>query len=163
MTTAIRIVDITQTVITRPRDPDDKWDGDDTYTSHHIQGFLPVKGEKEFRDLDIPFKVSKDKTYYLLYVIYSTGDSFHHEEGCIEFIDLYQTKDKAEIAAKAIEKHYEKNKEYNIGKDRYSLPLTRDDLSKIVVCPPWIGYFDRLTSVNVESVTLMNERRRNGG
>ena len=89
----IKIIDLSHCETTREADPLNEWDGDDIYTSHNIQGFTVLDS---YHDLPVSFSIEDKRKYYLLYVLYSTGDSFHHEEGCIEYISLYQTLEEAE-------------------------------------------------------------------
>lgn len=71
--------------ITRRGDPNDRWDRDDTASSYTINGIVKV-GEDEYQDLTVPYEVEKNTNYFLLYCVYSTGDSFGHDaDGRIEF------------------------------------------------------------------------------
>lgn len=113
-----------------------------TYESHSIHG---IQLTERYFDLDVPFDIVKDKEYYLVTVLYDTGCSFYEEKGKIEFVDLFETKEKAEQICKIIEEN---------GED-YALQLFREnDVSYKFSCP-WSGYFEYLVSVYVETVNLL--------
>lgn len=154
--TGIKIKDYSYTDVTRERDPEDRWSGEDTDTSHDIQGFTVTKG-KEYFDLEVPFKIKPNTPYYLLYCIYGTGDSFSRNEGQIEFVGLYESKKLAEKNAKAIEAQ---NKEYKTNysmKDGYSVTLTANSGEKFKFHAPWNGYFECLNDIEVEPVYLLDK------
>ena len=96
--TNLRINDSAYTEVTRERDPDDRWSGEDTYTGHSIESFHVVSDD-DYCDISVAFDIDDGRDYYLLYAIYSTGDSFSHDEGCIALIDLFETKEMAEEPA----------------------------------------------------------------
>lgn len=147
--TKIEIIDESYTMVTRHGDPNDEWDGDDTETSHHITGFRVLKNG--YSDLEVDFKLTPGKPYYLLYAIYSTGDSFHHEEGKIEYIGLYKSLKDAEVNQKLIEKHYKETNESNPRNfdSMFSVELISPSGVKYKQHVPWNGYFESLTSVEV--------------
>jgi len=153
--TPIRVIDESQTFVTEHADESDDWDRDNTMTTHYIRGIQIVE-EKGYKDLEVPFEVVRDKDYYLLYVLYGTGDSFGHDDGNIELIGLYQTHEAAEKNAKAIRAHYEAQR------NNYSssglLYLTTESGNKFELWPPWIGYFESLEDIVVKSVRLGDSR-----
>src|SRR5210317_84780 len=102
---AISIEDRQTGGVTRAGDPDDEWDRDDTYTDHNIEGFraAPEEDSKYF-DLVVPYEPEFDKEYYLLYAVYSTGDSFGHDDGSgIEYIGLY-TENELDVARENLDR-----------------------------------------------------------
>lgn len=167
---AIRIVDETHCNTTREHDPNDKWDQDDTSTSHNIKGIEIADKKKSFvfHDMEVPFKVRKHVTYFLLYVIYSTGDSFHHSEGEINFVDLYESRDFAEANKILIEEHYKAVKgdgddmeEFRDGGttrkafEKFTIALQRSNGNVMNTHVPWTGYFERMTSVSIKEVRVI--------
>jgi hypothetical protein len=143
------------TEITREADPDEQWDSDDLHTEWIIESKI-TESNDTFPDIVVPFKLDLDKTYYLVYVIYNTGDSFHHHSGygCC-FVEIFKDKDKAEDLSKKIK---EQNKEYNskrdLGKNAYSLSY-KDELGndKKISCE-WNGYFESIQSCEVKEMHL---------
>jgi len=137
-TYAINIVDNDYVVVTRHADPDERWDGDDLSMDHSIEGFNLVEG---YGDLEVGFEPDFDKTYFLLYGIYSTGDSFHHEEGRIEFVDLYEDREVAWENYRRLEKSNE-----------YTVTLKHESGKEYGFYVPWRGYFENLSSLDVLAV-----------
>lgn len=171
------VVDDSIVDITRPNDPTDRWSGEDTDTQHDIQGICLVpNGIKDYYELNSEFDLVPNTNYYLVYGIYSTGDSFSHHEGAIEYINLYLTKDRAEACAKAIQDHYDlwkegwrltadqtelkaKKQRDALKKNKYSkygLEIISESGKKLYISIPWTGYFETLTSVTYQTVQLIN-------
>ena len=71
----IRIINKCHTYATRQSDPDDSWDQDDNDTSHNIVG-IEIAPDSGYYDISVPFDIERGKEYFLVYGIYSTGDSF---------------------------------------------------------------------------------------
>ena len=152
----IRVVDNSYSHVTRERDPSDRWDADDTASYHNIEGIQIVPGRGNFYDLETTFPVVREQYYYLVYGIYSTGDSFSHHEGIITYVDLYFYECLAIRCRTLLEWHYEKAKDdHSIGaEDRFSveIPTGTGGWRKFGV--PWIGYFERLTALEILEVQI---------
>ncbi len=118
-------------------------------TEHHIDGFDLVP-EKGYGDLLVDFKPTYDKTYFLVYVIYSTGDSFSHSEGKIQFIELCQK----ESFANKIRGFILSDRDNPKREDKFSLPLVTESGKNYTLHMGWKGYFERLTSVEVQAIRL---------
>jgi hypothetical protein len=123
--------------------------------THDIQGFKIVDDE-ESNDLVVPYIIDPKKSYYLLYVLHTDGDSFSHIEGLIEFIDMYESEQVAKDNALRIKKQHER-----YGKDRmttdetYRVELENDKGGKYnISSSSWTGYFNRLSSVEVERIEV---------
>ena len=97
--TYINVVDEAYTDVTQEADPEDEWSGESTDTSHNIQG---IKLGKNYGDVECSFEVVPGETYFLLYYLYSTGDSFGTASGQIEFVGLYNDLKLAEKSCKAL-------------------------------------------------------------
>jgi hypothetical protein len=148
----IKVIDDTYTKVTRPHDPEDQWSGEDTYTSHSIEGIEIVK-KNEYYDLETEFKILPNKDYYLLYAIYSTGDSFSHHEGKIDYIYLYKTASKAEAAKTILENHDTESKDWD---ERFNKTIKTEKGKNLKLYISWAGYFESLTSVNIEMVRIIS-------
>ena len=103
------------TEVTREHDPSDRWSGEDTYTSWTVTGLSRNKPNGNYRAVDIEYEPTG--IVYLVFAVYSTGDSFGLAEGGgFEVIDLYQTYEEASACANALEKdkkNFVKIKELN--------------------------------------------------
>lgn len=86
------------------------------------------------------------KTYFLVWVTYSSGDSFGHSTGNPEFIMVFDNINDAERLRNEIEIQYRTTKlgEY----DKWSLDF--DGLP--IYCGAWLGYFDSLEGVHIDTV-----------
>jgi hypothetical protein len=139
----VKIIDNTYTEITREADPEDRWSGEDTDASHDILG---LELTNTYYDLDTEFPIELGVNYYLLYAIYSTGDSFSHHEGKIDFIQLYKTASKAEDARKILLSPRQE--------DKFSATIKTESGKHLQMHIPWDGYFESLTNLNIEEVRL---------
>ena len=161
----IRIIDKCYTYVTRQSDPNDSWDQDDTGTSHNIVG-IEIATVGGYYDISVPFDIEQGKEYFLVYGIYSTGDSFHHEEGSITYVDLFQTHEKAMECVHRLEEHHRVHvglETYYPNKKRekppkgyvdYTCVLMDDSEKEYKFHVPWHGYFERLSSLEVIPVSL---------
>lgn len=136
------------TDITRHADPDEQWDGDDLAHSQDIHGYS-IGDEKTYGET-FPMHVEpdKNKTYWLVYANYGTGDSFHHETGCICFVGVFEDANDAEHLAKVLEKDAEKE-DYDFKPIQVKFP---SGMVKDVCTSTWKGYFESLEGVHVRSL-----------
>lgn len=148
---SIEIIDDTHGHNTSEPNPTDQWDRASTHTDHNIRGFNVFPNE-QYSDISVPYNPEKDTDYYLLYVVYSTGDSFGHDSGNnVEYIGLY-TEDELHIAKeneRRIEAHDQKKK----GNLKLLVPNKNTEFDIFV---PWHGYFESLDYIEIESVRRMN-------
>ena len=155
----VRVVDDEHCEVTREAEPGERWDNDDVSYDHYIKG-IKLVDHNEYGDIDLGYKPEEGKLYYLLYVTYSTGDSFHREDGRISFVDLYRTREEAEENVKLMREHYEKARDRRferIKKEKfnpYSVELKNHEGNVFSFHCPYVGYFERLSSIEVESVYL---------
>lgn len=151
---------------TRTPNPDDNYDKGTTDTDWHFDGTAKLIDGPECYDLALGFTPDPDKTYYLVVVIYSTGDSFGQEDhGRYTPLEVFRTFEEAEALGAAIKDHYEWYSLWHgngrrftppdkagIPKDKYSeknsysVPLP--DGTEIYA-GSWCGYFDRLEEVRI--------------
>ena len=153
MATELYIINDRYTEVTKERDPNEEWDGEDTITSNNIQGFGILKPKDRYNSVDIvvTFDIDPKKTYYLVSVIHSTGDSFNHHQGDIVYIELYEELSMATATKEMIENSYNrKNKE-----ESYSVEILNNEGTMYKISSsPWVGYFERLEEVRIDEVRL---------
>jgi hypothetical protein len=151
--TDIRIINNRYTEILKERDPNEEWDGEETVTSNDIEGFEIVTPEDKYKTVDLPvsFEIDPKRTYYLVSVIYSTGDSFNRHDGEVDYIELYESSAMANATKKMIENSYKaKDKE-----ERYSIEiLNNEGVMYQISSSAWTGYFERLEEVRVDGIRL---------
>lgn len=122
-------------------DPDDEWDRADTSSTHYIDGF---EVESKFYDLSVNFEPDYDSTYFLLYAVYSTGDSFGHDHAAsIEYLGLFENYETAELNMKRVEAMT----------DFGSCTLLTDLGMDYDVYIPWFGYFESLNYIRIERIS----------
>ena len=141
------------TIVTREKDPNERWDADDTSSSYEILGLVLSSNDCSFLSerVDIDFEVKAGDQYYLLYAVYSTGSSFGKaEDGCIEFIDLYKTEEKANLAYDKVCKEAKTSV--------ISIPTEGGNTHDLYV--PWNGYFESLSYVELKPISLLMYKRK---
>lgn len=146
----IYIINDKHTEVTKEKNPNERWDGENTMTSNHIRGFEVIGPDDKWRTIDIsvPFDIDRDKTYYLVSVIYSTGDSFNHHEGVIDYIEMYENEEMAIATRDMIENSYKsKDKE-----EKYSVEILNNSGTPYKISASWVGYFERLEEVRIDCV-----------
>lgn len=117
---------------------------------------IDLISENSFFDLVVPFEIEHFKPYWLLYVIWSDGDSFGHADGCwFEAVGLYD-KETYDIGVKnkeRIEEHYKDSE----GRDKFSIDLLDHDENEYMMHVPWTGYFESMDCVELEEVHLITD------
>ncbi len=148
---SIEVVDDSYREETSEVDPDDKWSRASTHTDHNIQGFN-VFSERHFGDVMVPYEPEKGMNYYLLYVVYSTGDSFGSDSGdSVEYIGLY-TEEELDVA-KENERRIEEQNRNQKSKLKLLVPNDQDQFDIYV---PWQGYFESLDYTNIAEIQREN-------
>lgn len=166
----INIISKKSTYVTREA-TQDKWDRDDTSSDWAVNGIELVPEEHGSADLYAKFPVKINKTYWLVYAIYSTGDSFGRDEnGSLEEIEIYEDETMAWDCAREIRKHadmysaIERSYRLKMKKpkdfDSYTVKVIGGDGKEMEVHTPWNGYFESLSYVEVIPVTVGNRSRR---
>ncbi len=139
-------------------DPTDPWSRANTQSDHTVLGLhLERRSDtrERFEELCLPFVPTPGKFYSLLYLVYSTGDSFGHDEDSqIEFVGVYEDPQIALANQKTLEgvsdsptaATYRGNIKLKTmdGKDTYSYHCS------------FVGYFECLSYVRVDTFMLGN-------
>jgi hypothetical protein len=129
--------------VTREGNPDDRWDRDDTAADITINDIRIVTTD-QYHDIAVPFEIDPDKSYFLLWADYDAGDSFGNDANQVEFIDLFETEEKAVEAQKWLEKPE-------------SVGYIRENGAGVTLYKPWTGYFENLNSINVDIVRVRTD------
>jgi len=151
----VKIDKISRQHVTQESAPDERWDSNDFEWEHDIQGFIVV-GEKGYWDF-VMENDPKGKTLYLVYALYKTGDSFHHEENKICLVGLYEDELDAITVMDALEFDYKKNADSS---EPIRIQLPKKGMEEVIATSTWKGYFERLNTVNVEPITEISNRKR---
>jgi hypothetical protein len=144
-----------ETNVVREADPDEEWSGEDVEYYTTFNGFaLTTEGLGDF----VLTKNPSGKTYYLVYALYSDGDSFNQSSGNVSLVSLHENAIDADIVAKAIRMKYT---EYEKNHDHDYKPLDvklTDGTMQSVYTGTWTGYFNRLSEIVV--IPLMEGAKR---
>ena len=116
-----------------------------TGTDNTINGIEQVS-DNSFSELVTDFDIVPGESYYLLYAIYSTGDSFSRSEGEVEFVGLYKDPTVAKSNADRI---WDNNEHHD---SSHSVNLVTEDGKEYLLSVPWKGYFENLSDVSVKTV-----------
>ena len=123
-------------------------------TIHHITGAVKVK-EKEYFNLEVNDNFL-DKEVYLLYILYSSGDSFGTGSGNIEYLDIFENYDKALEVKKIIDEDYEQNPIYTSEANNLFYTKENGNIVKIPTCM-YKGYFEDLESSNIQKIIIKDK------
>jgi hypothetical protein len=139
----------------------DPWSEDNPFPSWEESCNVTIQGLSEKgSDLSVNFEVKPGVPYYLVYVEYSTGDSFGHSRGNPHFVELYEEMSQAEEAAKAIREDYDNDKDSYEFKP-VTIPFKHSDGTvgtREESTYRWKGYFESLESIQVVPVMLGAKR-----
>ena len=134
---------------------DDEWSRDSYDTAHDIAGFkCAAESENKYYDLTVPYYPEDDTAYYVLYAVWTTGDSFGTDPGRgIEFIGFYK-EDQLDVANENMRKI--ESDDFNSKSESFSIKLkTPDGTQTYDQSCGWKGYFESLDYVQIDSVHKM--------
>lgn len=135
-------------------DPNDRWSRDSTSTTWNVHGL--VLGE-DHHGLCLDGLVRPGDTVWLVYAVWSDGDSFGHDEGArIDFITVHREEAIARANAEMLVKAT--NRDHGYG---YKVRLLLDNNTILPYTVPWLGYFESLDYVRCEPFKV--GQTENGG
>ena len=147
----IKIVRSDSEEVSRERNPEDKWDRNDIYHQHIIEGFEVIDNPA---NADFVLTENPLGNWYLVCVFYSTGNSFHHEENCLSLISFVKDIEDANAITEAIDldykRYHENHQEHNYKPLQVLLPKT--NRIENIYTGTWKGYFERLTFTDTKSI-----------
>lgn len=97
-----------------------------------------------FETFDVCFDVVEGETVHVLYMIYSTGDTFGHSRGNGEILWVFKDFDKAEAAAKSLREN----------ENSYSIDILDEENNFVRLNNPGSGYFERIEQITIESFRI---------
>jgi len=122
---------------TRFPNEDDDWDRGDIHVNWTIPDVFRLTKERDYYSEPVSFEPQKGETYYMVYAIWSTGDSFgSYSQSDCESFGLYQTRKEAEDRVKELSAPREENKYRH----------------------PWDGYFESLDKIDIKEVIYAGEK-----
>ncbi len=128
-------------------------------TTNNITGAVKVK-ENEYFDLEVNDNFL-NKEVYLLYILYSSGDSYGNSTGNIEYLDVFENYDKALEVKKIIEDDYKEKPTYTFEPGGMDLFYTKENgnVAKIPTCV-YKGYFEDLEAVVIQKITIKDKTKK---
>ena len=104
--------------------------------------------EKEYPDVTTPFEVKAGENALVVWVEWSSGDSFGHgTNSCVEVIGMFKDLDSAVNLKKQISEH----SDGKVASYKFTTPDGQIFESGFA---SWHGYFETLESVNIDTVTV---------
>lgn len=144
ITTNLRVINHTTGESEHSSEPYGDWYEE---TNNDIQGLEIVKGKNRYNDVVADFEVKDGDELFLVYAEYSSGDSFGHSTGNLEFIAVYKTEQKAWDAYNVIDN----------GGSTDLVFILESGLEYKLGYAPWDGYFENLQHFNVVKLKVDNE------
>ena len=130
----------------------DEWDADDTSTTHSFNGYRIIPTDEKYWDFILPFNPNK-KDLYLVNVIYSSGDSFHRDDGCLCMVSLVDNCEDAVKIRDAIKKDNDTKDRHDCKSSQLKVKLSNGKVEDIY-CGTWQGYFESVKSVDIETLNF---------
>lgn len=154
VTTDLYVEYDTRTVRSRDRDPNDSWDRGNTHSEHTLK-HIRIAKDGNYPCITYPGLVKPGEKVYLVYAVYSTGDSFGHDtDRCLELISVHKDIDIARF-------NYQKVKTSIAHDYNYTLEISQDNGQVVPVSCPWLGYFESLSLVKVAGFTVRDHAPEN--
>jgi len=130
---------------TSEADPEDSWSRASTSTSWDVRG-IRAHEKDGYGILKADFPVEIGDEVHVVYAVYSTGDSFGHDDGAyLEVLSFHKDLEVAKRNEASVNHGHRNNDE------RYVMTIEFDSGAKVERYCPWDGYFESLDYVRVES------------
>lgn len=134
-------------------DPDDEWTRDSTETNITVNGVVEVN-DKVYSDLYL--EDGPVDRLYMVWCRYETGDSFGRDTGKAEWVSLHRDLEVAEKNAMRIREHDRRNGTGS--RSSSTVKLLTDEGKEYDCYTPWVGFFERLEDIIVQSVDVLEEK-----
>jgi hypothetical protein len=138
------------TEVTREADPDDAWGANDTSTTWSADG-ITLSDRDGHHALPVDFPVEAGDLVYVVYAVYSTGDTFHRADG--EYLEVISFHKDMNTAAKNVTALNGRRDRGSAGND-YKMTITYDSGATVERYCPWDGYFESLDYVTCSAFTV---------
>jgi hypothetical protein len=147
----LHLLSASETDVTRESDPEDVWGQDSTSTSWDIEGI--ALSDKDGSDaLPADFDIKIGDTIFVVYLVYSTGDTFHQADGAyLEVLSFHKNEAVARKNLREIEGRKAEN---------FVMTIELDNGNKIERVCSWDGYFESLDYARCESFVVTEKTQR---
>lgn len=107
-----------------------------------------AKGAIGWRTKTFDIDAKPGDVVFVVVVVYSTGGTFGRDEGNTKVVGVYRNPKQAQKVADAIKKNSEATPANNYNPPRnYTIVVDDEE----IYCGSWVGYFESLDSVHVET------------
>lgn len=133
---------------------DGEHDGDWSATStHRITGV--AEKDPKYPDVLSPYDIKTGENALVVWVIWDSGDSFGwNSQAYSECVGIFKDYNTAKELANYIQLHYDDHS-YYLNLKNYDFDITTSDEQNFKIkLPPWIGYFERLSTVEIDTVII---------
>lgn len=127
-------------------DPDSEWTCDSYSDDNYMPNEAFIVDKIVFADIVVGAVVKPGDMVHVLWCEYSTGSSFHHHSGKYSLIAGFIDAERAHKCAQQCREASE-----------WSIDIELDDGTIFQYGIPWMGYFENLLAVHVQSV-IVNEK-----
>ena len=138
-------------------DPSDSWGRASTCTTWNFRGLRRSRKDEKpnWRGSDV-FEIPKEwigKTVFVVWIVWSDGDSFGHDEGRnAEGLGVYATYEEASAVKKMILDDY-KNSGYDYSMKKGANQITLPS-GQVLSTYTWKGYFESLDDVHIDEALV---------
>ena len=147
VTTNLYVKYSSDTYTTREANADDEWDRGNTASNYDLE-YISLAAESAYSTVTYPGEVKVGEKIYLLYAVYSTGDSFGHDkDACIELISVHKNLDIARFNYETIKNNTDES--YGV-----QIELSQDNGQTWKMSPPWNGYLESLSYLKIAGFTV---------
>lgn len=144
--------------VTRHSDPDERWDADDTSTTWRAPDKVSLEKQRDsWREEtdDLPWDVKPGDIVFMVWVQYSTGNSFGRSDGEYhEVVGWYQNAEDAYKCRDAIDGDARKPYEYGQDGNKVGVPTFDGKGTRPLYTGSWKGYFESLDHVSIETLRV---------
>jgi hypothetical protein len=135
-------------------DPDDKWDRASTSRTWDPPARVYLRDPAFYESDEIDADLTPGQVIFLVWVQYSTGDSFGHDSGAgQEVIGWYLNHADAYRAKDAID-NGPKKYSFEEGGNTVMVPTFDGQGMRPQNCSSWVGYFESIDHVSIETVMV---------
>jgi hypothetical protein len=126
------------------------------WENEYVNTFQGVtKGDpKSYADIQSTLSFAEGDKGYVVWVEYSSGDSFGHgTRNDVSALAVFKDREAAGEFARAVEAH-------NTDEHGYTMKLITSDGQNHEVCASWCGYFEHLDEVHVDEFVMGNHPKK---
>lgn len=155
MTSNLKI-DTTEYVEYADYDHSNEWDRPNTYTSRTINHGI-LKGDEDYGDIIAPFDIKIGDKVFLLYVEWSTGNSFGNDENYgISYIGVFTDLELAEKNLEVIRNANRRSEDsWELLEEKFVIEHQDGSEEQYIdYSVPWYGYFKSMYSSGIKEILV---------